>query len=288
MTSEGSLGEAPGTSAPELKMTPTSFQRGHVATDADAELASLVFVLDAQEENAAVHRLRDWTMTALDPRPGETAVDVGCGTGAEVRRFAGLVGPDGRAVGVEPHPGLRAVAVERAEGTGAELVDGDALALPFADGSVDVLRCERVWQHLHDPAAAAREVARVLAPGGRAAIVDTDWATAVMTPADPGFERRYNEAAWRRMANPFSGRHLRGLLRGAGLTVDDEIGSAALVMPDEMLRNAQFFLLNAALSVEEGVITQEEVDAHVRGVQAALDAGEAFLSVTMYAVVARR
>ena len=112
---------------------------------------------------------------------------------------------------------------------------------------------------------AAREVARVLAPGGRAAIVDTDWATAVMTPADPGFERRYNEAAWRRMANPFSGRHLRGQLRAAGLTVDDEVGSAALVMPDEMLRNPQFFLLNAALSVEEGAVTQEEVDAHGRG-----------------------
>lgn len=288
MTSEGSLGETPGDGPPELKMTPTSFQRGHVATDADAELAGLVFVLDVQEANAAVHRLRDWTMTALDPRPGETAVDVGCGTGAEVRRFAGLVGPGGRAVGIEPHPGLRAVAVERAEGTGAEFVDGDAVALPFEDGSVDVLRCERVWQHLHDPDAAAREVARVLAPGGRAAITDTDWATSVMTPADRDFERRYNEAAWRRMANPFAGRYLRGQLRSAGLTVDDEVGSAALVMPDEVMRTFGMFVVNAALSVEEGVVTQEEVDAHVRGVREAVDRGEAFLSVTMFSVVARR
>ena len=285
MTSEGMLGETP---APELKMTPTSFQRGHVTTDADAELASLVFVLDAQEQNPAVLRLRDWTMARLDPRPGDTAVDVGCGTGAEVRRFAELVGPGGRAVGVEPHPGLREVAVERAAGNGATFVDGDALALPFDDGSVDVLRCERVWQHLHDPAAAAREVARVLAPGGRAVIVDSDWATAVMTPADPDFERRYNDAAWARMANPFSGRHLRGHLRKAGLAVDEEVGSAALVMPDEVVRNFGMFVVNAALSIEEGVVTQEEVDAHVRGVREAVDRGEAFLSVTMFAVVARR
>ena len=115
------------------------------------------------------------------------------------------------------------------------MVAGDALDLPFEDGSVDVLRCERVWQHLPDPQAAAAEVARVLAPGGRAAILDTDWGTAVSRVGDPDVQRRVNEASWRRMANPFAGRHLRAQLQRAGLVVRPDIGSSALLLPDEMM-----------------------------------------------------
>ena len=91
-------------SEPPLAVTPTSFRRGNVADDPDADLAAQVFVLDLQERMPGVQRLRDWTLAALDPQPGERAVDVGCGTGTEVRRLAHLVGTDGEAIGVEPHP----------------------------------------------------------------------------------------------------------------------------------------------------------------------------------------
>ena len=73
-----------------------------------------IIVLDLQEQMPGVQRLRDWTLAALDPQPGERAVDVGSGTGTEVRRLAGLVGTDGEAIGVEPHPGMRAEAEIRA------------------------------------------------------------------------------------------------------------------------------------------------------------------------------
>jgi SAM-dependent methyltransferase len=284
MTTEGSLGDG----LPDVKMTPTSFRRSHVVTDPDGELAGLVFVLDFQEQNPAVGRLRDWTLDRLAAQPGETAVDVGCGTGAEVRRLAQRVGPAGRAVGIEPHAGLRAIAEQRSDGSGAEFVDGDALDLPFADGSVDVLRCERVWQHLDDAPRAAREVARVLAPGGRAAILDSDWGTTITSPADPDVVNRYNQYSWSRMANPFAGRHLRGQLTAAGLVVDAEIGSAAMVMPDEATRDPKIFRTNSGPAVEEGVLTQDEVEAAVVSLREATDRGAAFLSVTMFSVVARR
>jgi len=271
-----------------MKVNAAAFRRSHVATDADAELASLVFVLDLQETAHAVPRLRDWAMDRLAPAPGETAVDVGCGTGTEVRRFAGLVGQIGRAVGVEPHEGLRAVAEERSAGTTAQYLDGDATALPFDDGTVDVLRCERVWQHLDDPEQAAREVARVLAPGGRAAILDSDWATWIANPADPEFWRRFNDAFCARMANPFAGRLVRGQLWAAGLTVDDDVGSAALVMPDDVVRNPALFRASAALAIEEGVLTEDEVEVQERVMVEAVERGDAFLSVTMYAFIGRR
>lgn len=265
------------------ELSPTSFQKGNVAANADADLAAQVFVLDLQESLGAVQRLRDWTLERLAPAPGGTAVDVGCGTGAEVRRLAALVGPSGRAIGVEPHAGLRAVAEERSAGTTATYVDGDATSLPFADGSVDVIRCERVFQHLPDPDAAARECARVLAPGGRVMLVDSDWGTQVLDPGDPDVLRRLLESGWTRWANPFAGRHLRRQLLRAGLAVDPDIGSAAVIPPVEgvlpLLRNS------AELSVADGALTREEADQVLAGTAAAAESGEAFLAVTMFAVL---
>lgn len=271
-------------------LTPTTFRRDHVPDDAARDLAAQLFVLDLQEQLPGVQRLRDWTLAALAPREGETAVDVGCGTGAEVRRLAGLVGSTGRAVGVEPHAGLRAEAEARAAaaGSAAVFVDGDVAALPFEDGSVDVVRCERVFQHLADPVDAAREIARVLAPGGRVALVDSDWASFVQTPGDPDLLRRVMEASWRRWANPFSGRTLRRVLRRVGLVVDEDIGADAVVMPEAQLRDATMLRLEVGRAVEEGVVTREEADRLVQESVEGAERGEAFAAVTMFSVVGRR
>ncbi len=273
---------------PEL--TPTSFRKGNVAADVEADLAAQVYALEIQEQLPGVQRLRDWTLAALDPQLGERAVDVGSGTGTEVFRLGALVGVDGEAIGVEPHAGLRATAEARAADAGiaATFIDGDALSLPFPDGSVDVIRCERVFQHLRDPDGAAQEFARVLAPGGRAVVIDSDWGTVVQSMGDPEVNRRVNESAWRRMANPFSGRRLRGQLHRAGLTVDPDIAATAVLMPDEVLAGLYFVRLPIALAVEEGAISAEEAAALEREIVASVDAGDAFFSVTMFAVLGRR
>ena len=276
--------------AAEVRVDVGGFRRGHVAEEPDAELRGLVMVLDDQAAAPAVRRLRDWTLTALAARPGEVAVDVGSGTGEDVQALAQAVGREGRAVGVEPHAGLRTVAVRRAAdaGSGAEFVDGDALALPFEDRSVDVLRCERVWQHLEDPAAAAREVARVLAPGGRAAIVDSDWATLLQSHGDPDVLRRLHENTWARMANPFSGRQVRRLLVEAGLTVDADVGSAALIFRTESIGRLGMLQQNVRAAVEAGAVSEAEAEEHLTEVVAAAEAGTLHASVTLLSFVARR
>lgn len=277
------------TDPPELGRLRTAFRADRASDDPEADLRAMVFVLDLQEAQPGFVRLRDWAMARLAPVEGETAVDVGCGAGAVVRALAGRVGPRGRAVGVEPNPGLRRVAQQRSAGTwpAPEIVDGDAYALPFEDESVDVLHCERVWQHLADPARAAREVARVLRPGGRAAVLDSDWATMVVEPADPDVLRRVNQRFWDASPNPFSGRRLRGLLRDAGLVVDPDIGSSASVMPDAALREWGSAWPALSDAVRSGAVSAAEAETWARCLRAAVDRGSAFASVTMFAVVAR-
>lgn len=267
-------------------LTATSFHRGNVAEDAAADTAGQVFVLDMQESLPGVIRLRDWAMAALAPQPGETAVDVGCGAGAEVRRFAAAVGESGRAIGIEPHAGLRAVAEERSAGTGATFLDAEATDLPFEAGTVDVIRCERVFQHLIDPAGAVREFARVLRPGGRVVVIDSDWGTAVQTPGDAALVRRLSDFRDAQSPNPHAGRHLPGQFVGAGLAVDPDIAATAVVPPIGALLVLVQKTLEEAVSAD--VVTQAEADGLIAEIRGAQETGEAFMAVTMFAVLGRR
>ncbi|MFE7721819.1 methyltransferase domain-containing protein [Nocardia rhizosphaerihabitans] len=94
------------------------------ADDAGVADDFLVTLLDLQAELPGVVRMRHWVLEALAPRPGESALDIGSGTGSEVLAFAERVGPHGRAVGVDPNPAMLAVARQRASGTAAEYLEG--------------------------------------------------------------------------------------------------------------------------------------------------------------------
>ena len=271
--------------------TPGGFRRSEIGVGGDAQTAHLAGLLDLQARQPAVVRLREWALGRLALEPGETVVDVGSGTGEVVIGLARSVGPAGRAVGVEPNPALRALAGARAqeEGLGeVEFVDGAADDLPFADGSVDAVTCERVLQHVEDADAAVRELARVLRPGGRLALLDSDWATSIVHPGDPDVIARYQAASWTQWPNPFSGRRLRGQLAAAGLEVDGDIGSSALVLPDAAVRGGGMLALAAPIAIERGAVTREEVDALIADLDAGLDRGETFVSVTMFAAVGRK
>lgn len=115
----------------------------------------------------------DAVVEDLHPLRGATLLDVGCGTGFHLPRFADR---GARVVGVEPHPPLvhRAAARLRAARSRATVVAGDAEALPLADASVDVVHAR--WAYFFGPGCepGLRELGRVVAPGGVACLVDND------------------------------------------------------------------------------------------------------------------
>ncbi len=103
-------------------------------------------------------------------RDGERLLDIATGTGIVLRRSLERCPGLGRAVGVDLTPAMLAVARERTEGLPVELIEGDATALPFEDGSFDVVTCQQGLQFFPDRELAMREIRRVLAPGGRALV----------------------------------------------------------------------------------------------------------------------
>jgi ubiquinone/menaquinone biosynthesis C-methylase UbiE len=253
-------------------------------------VAFMTMLLDLQDQDRSIRRLRDWALDVAAVRPGDVVVDVGSGTGTVARELAGLVGAAGRAVGVEPNPALRVVAEERAREAGASVTFVDALAanLPLADASVDVVWCERVLQHLDDPAAAVREFARVLKPGGRALLLDSDHATRVTSDLDPVVERAVLDAFTHRVPHPFVGRVIPRLVVEAGLQLHPDIGSAALAMVGPTLREAPLLQQAGAWAVSDGTVDAAALAAAVDAVRAGAEAGWAFTAVTVFGFCGRR
>ena len=114
----------------------------------------------------------DWAphvVATADVSRGQSVLDVACGTGIVARTALPRVGPEGRVVGVDLNPAMLSVA-ERAC-PGVELHRGDVAELPFESGTFDAVLCQMALMFFPDPVAAAREMRRVVRPGGTVVIM---------------------------------------------------------------------------------------------------------------------
>ncbi|XVX20076.1 methyltransferase domain-containing protein [Actinomycetota bacterium] len=170
------------------------------------------------------------TRTAADsaayllPRlaPTDVVLDVGCGPGSITLDLATHV-PHGRVVGIEPVDAplevARAEAARRGDTT-TVFERADVYSLPYEDDSFDVVHAHQVLQHLTDPVAALREMARVCRPGGAIAARDADYEAMTWHPASEGMARwldLYRRLARSNDAEPDAGRRLRAWALEAGL-----------------------------------------------------------------------
>jgi demethylmenaquinone methyltransferase/2-methoxy-6-polyprenyl-1,4-benzoquinol methylase len=123
---------------------------------------------------------RRHVVRAVKTRAHEHVLDVACGTGDLTRLFAQGVGasaPAAKVVGLDYTDAMLDIAREKRShptDAGIEYVQGDAMALSFADASFDVVSIAFGIRNVQDPALAVREFFRVLRPGGRLAVLEFD------------------------------------------------------------------------------------------------------------------
>ncbi|WP_435099172.1 class I SAM-dependent methyltransferase [Halarchaeum sp. P4] len=131
---------------------------------------------DVLARNApGVSRVRDAAADALALDAGDTAVEMGCGSGANLARLRERVGSTGRVVGVDAVPGMLARA--RRTGVDAALVRADATNPPVA-APVDAVLASFVVGVLDDPARAVEAWCDLLESGGRLVLLEATTSTA--------------------------------------------------------------------------------------------------------------
>jgi ubiquinone/menaquinone biosynthesis C-methylase UbiE len=101
----------------------------------------------------------------LPPRRPLTGIDLGSGTGRFTPALAETFG--GPIYGVEPAARMRAVAEEQSQHSQVRYLAGEAASIPLPDAAADFVLMFLSFHHVSDQAAGAREIARVLKPGGR-------------------------------------------------------------------------------------------------------------------------
>jgi ubiquinone/menaquinone biosynthesis C-methylase UbiE len=194
--------------------------------------ATLIRWLDLQNSWATMRAAKRALLDLLVLRPGQAALEVGCGTGDDARVLAERVGPTGRVVALDLSMFQLEEARRRAVGSplAIEFAQGDVQELAYPDDTFDACRCERVLQHVPALEQAIRELVRVTKPGGRVVVIDTDWGGLVTS--DP-VTQAITAHVTATIRNPQVGRALGRLFRDAGLreiVVRPQLGGP---LPDE-------------------------------------------------------
>lgn len=213
-------------------------------------------------------------------KPGMSVLDVGCGTGDDVRRLHALVTPSGRAVGVDLSREMVEEARARAGNLPVEFLAADAQALPFGDCEFDALRAERTVQHVPNPALAIAEFHRVLKPGGRVMLIDQDWETFVVAGAQKQLTRTILNRFTDGFANGWAGRNACALLRRQGFERVNVISQGGFM---EFEFAYKMLLRQAAQNAAaDGTVTAAEADAWLSDLQRSSERQEFIACATTF------
>jgi len=137
-------------------------------------------------------RQRSELMRALSPKRGERILELGSGNGIFTRELVDCVCSDGHVIGLDSSEVI--IEMARHVCPDGEFVLGDAQDLPFENATFDAIVAAQLFCFLNNVDVALTEAFRVLKPGGRIVILDTDWDTLIWRNSDPDLMERMLDA----------------------------------------------------------------------------------------------
>ncbi len=239
---------------------------------------------------ADVAAQRDALLEMVAPRPGERVLDLGSGPGFMTLEAGRMVGAGGAVFGVDKSAPMLALAEKRcASQPQVSFREADALSLPFEDGGFDAAIVSQVYEYVTDMEAALAELCRVLRPGGRALIMDTDWGSLVWNAQDAERAKRIFAAWDAHLADPHLPRRLSPLLQGAGFEIM-ESRVLPLLNTEYPAENYSHGMVSVIVPfvIRKGGVPKEEAKAWAEDLMALGERGEYFFSLNRYVFLARK
>jgi ubiquinone/menaquinone biosynthesis C-methylase UbiE len=256
--------------------------------DQTADPAPFIDFLDAACATASFRVYKRQLAEALG-LPGDLAIlDVGCGTGDDVRDMARLVSGRGRVVGLDNSQVMIAEARKRAEGSElpVEFQAGDALALPFDTDTFDACQADRSLMHVPDPRRALAEMLRVTRPGGRLGVFEVDFGTVALDTDQRPLFRRVLSVWCGNLRDDWLGRRIPALLREVGVQDVRVVPQALLLTPPLAL--PVFGAATVEKAVKEGIVTREEGKTWLDHLDALQRSGSFFSAMIGYLVAGKK
>ncbi|QFQ95106.1 methyltransferase domain-containing protein [Streptomyces phaeolivaceus] len=249
--------------------------------DSSGAPGDFIAYLRKAEESESGRLVREATYRALGDATGKGA-DIGCGTGRAVADLAAL----GReVVGVDGSRAMVDAALTRFPH--CRVVKGDAVDLPFGDGELAWYRSERTFVHLHDPAKAVAEAARVLEPGGRIVVADADLDSLVLSSRFPRTTRAVKDAFCAAVPNPHAGTRTAGDLTAAGFTAV-EVTPVVVVMRDHASAFALMVEPALTAALARGLVDEDAAAGWTEDLKALSHRSAFTAASTFFVTTARR
>ncbi len=257
-----------------------------------AALDRLIARLESRAQDAVFSGLFDKYVSHLDLSGHAKVLEMGCGTGANLRTLAKHGRLTGRAVGIDQCEAFinAAITYSQAEKINEQISFhvGDAHGLDFPPASFDVVIAHTLISHVSDPGRVLSEMARVLRPGGTAVIFDGDYASLTYACPDPAFGRQMDAAlANATFNNPSIMRELPHLLPVHGLKLTAAWGDAVAE-----IGQASYFESFAETYVpyvkEAGALPEQAIEAWHAQQKLAMKDGTFFASCNYYTFLVSR
>jgi arsenite methyltransferase len=229
-------------------------------------------------------------LEAIKLQPGEKVLDIGCGPGFVVEEIVRAVGPAGKVSAIDINEGAIVRARVRCAGhSNVEFQSASATALPYPDFSFDVVVATQVYEYVQNLNAALLELYRVLRPGGRTVIMDTDWRTAVWHSTDCDRMDRVLKAWDEHLVDPILPRTLAARLRDVGFVIREQKVFAFLNTEynRDTYSHGLAQMICAFVPGRQGV-TKPEVIAWADDLQNLAESGAYFFSLNRYLFVAEK
>ena len=159
--------------------------------------------IDRSYQTPEIINQRLQTLHALALKPGESVLDVGCGTGLLGELMANRVGTEGSVTGIDLSNDMLDFARSRChELSQVRFFQGSAESLDIESSTIDVVTCTQTLLYVDKVAKSLKELFRVLKPGGRVAIIETDWRGAILNSPDYALTRKIFDAWDQSVASP--------------------------------------------------------------------------------------
>ncbi len=217
---------------------------------------------------------------------GHRVLDVGAGPGFFASGLAGLVGATGHVDGVDINARFVADANERFASTpNLQFHHVTDHVLPFEEGTFDRVICKNVLEYVPDLVATLAEVKRVLKPGGRVHVIDSDWGVVVVEPWSKGVTDEFFAAAAPAFNEPYIGRRVPGRLWETGFS---EVQVRLSPFVDQHGRGLNVLKNMASYIKTFDTMPEQRVQALLAEVQNSLDAGQFLFMLPQFLITAQK